>query len=43
MKNVAKTLPRIVEKATFPGQDPAFSHFGLFPLAKIKVNLNSFV
>ena len=32
MKNVAKTLPRIVEAATFPGQDPAFSRFGLFPL-----------
>ena len=32
MKNVAKTLPRIVETATFPGQDPDFSRFGLFPL-----------
>lgn len=32
MKIVAKTLPRIVETATFPGQDPAFSHFGSFPL-----------
>ena len=32
MKNVAKTLPRIVETATFPGQDPVFSRFGLFPL-----------
>ena len=34
MKNVAKTLPQIVETATFPGQDPAFSHFGSFPLIK---------
>ena len=25
-------LPQIVEKTTFPGQDPAFSCFGLFPL-----------
>ena len=32
MKNVAKTLPRIVETATFPGQDPVFLRFGLFPL-----------
>ena len=29
-------LPQIVEKTTFPGQDPAFSCFGLFPLDKFK-------
>ena len=32
MKNVAKTLPQIVEMATFPGQDPDFLRFGSFPL-----------
>ena len=43
MKNVAKTLPRIVETATFPGQDPDFSRFGLLPLVLEACDLNNSV